>query len=105
VAANPVVSVGLEEGHGQIEFHITLTTPISITWTDGSTTTTNQFGVQLGSLKDNQATPVAIYALTGNMVRAGWNYFLIEGDDSHGIHNPGFAQAVLNATMAQDLSN
>lgn len=105
VTANPVTAVGIEEGHGQIEFHLTLTTPITITWTDGSTTTTNQFGVQLGSLKDNQATPVALYALSGNMVRAGWNYFLIEADDSKGIHNPTFAQQVLNNTLAKDLSN
>jgi hypothetical protein len=105
VATNPVVSVGIEEGHGQIEFHITLTSPITITWTDGSTTTTNQFGVQLGSLKDNQGTPAVLYALSGNMVRAGWNYFLIEGDQSLGIHNPIFAQQVLNSTLAQDLSN
>lgn len=105
VVANPVASVGLEEGHGQTEFVITLTTPISIPWTDGSTTTTNHFGVQLGSLKDNQATPAALYALSGNMVRACWNYFLLEGDGSKGLHNPSFAQAVLNATLAQDLSN
>ncbi len=105
VATNPVVSVGIEEGHGQIEFHITLTSPITITWTDGSTTSTNQFGVQLGSLKDNQSTPAVLYALSGHMVRAGWNYFLIEGDQSLGIHNPIFAQQVINGTLAQDLSN
>jgi len=105
VASNPVVSVGIEEGHGQIEFHITLTSAITITWTNGSTTSTNQFGVQLGSLKDNQGTPAVLYALSGNMVRAGWNYFLIEGDGTKGIHNPIFAQQVLNSTVAQDLSN
>jgi hypothetical protein len=50
-------------------------------------------------------TPVALYSLTGNMVRAGWNYFLVEGDQSKGLHNPSFVNAVLNATVRKDLSN
>ena len=50
------------------------------------------------------ATPAAIYALSGNFVRAGWNYFLVEGDQSEGLHNPSFVTAVLNATLARDLS-
>jgi hypothetical protein len=62
------------------------------------------FGVQMGALKDNQATPVALYSLSGNLVRAGWNYFLVEGDQSKGLHNPSFVQAVLDATLRKDLS-
>ncbi len=110
-AANPVVSVGIEEGHGQIEFHLTFTNPISIQFVDGtgaavgSPKSMTSFGVQLGALKDNQATPVALYALSGNMVRAGWNYFLIEGDQSMGLHNPTFVQQVLNNTLAKTLTN
>lgn len=69
------------------------------------TKTTNEFGVQLGQFKDNQTTPVAQYALTGNLIRAGWNYFLIEGDQSLGLHNPSSVTAVLNTTIARDLSN
>jgi hypothetical protein len=101
VSTNPVTHVEVVEGHGQIEFHITLTNSIDIPYPVPAYT--DNFGVQLGSLKDG--SNVVIYALSGNMVRAGWNFFLIEGDGSKGIHNPSFAQAVLNATLAKDLSN
>ena len=63
------------------------------------------FGVQMGSLKDNQATPQALYGLSGNMVRAGWNFILIQKDGSKGLHNPSFVNAVLSASVRKDLSN
>ncbi len=56
-----------------------------------------------GSVKDG--ANVVVYALSGNFVHAGWNYFLIHGDGSRGLHNPSFATAVLNTTLAKDLSN
>jgi hypothetical protein len=46
-----------------------------------------------------------LYTLAGNFVRADWNYFLIEGDGTKGLHNPSFAAAVLNNTIAKDLAN
>lgn len=101
--ANPIVATKLVEVHGQVGLTITLTNEITIPYPTPKTT--KEFGVQLGSLKDNQATPVALYSLSGNFIRAGWNYFLIEGDQSHGLHNPTFASAVLNTTAAQNLSN
>jgi len=109
VVANPVTSVGIEEGHGQIELVLTLTNAISIQFVDssgnpsGAPKTMTRFGVQLGSLKDNAST--VVYALTGNFVRAGWNYFLVHGDGTEGIHNPSFVFGVLAATMAQDVTN
>ena len=33
------------------------------------------------------------------IAKAGWNYFLIHGDGSEGIHNPGFTIDVLNASI------
>ncbi|MHB8872269.1 MAG: carboxypeptidase regulatory-like domain-containing protein [Myxococcaceae bacterium] len=110
VVANPVIHVGIVEGHGQVEFHLEFATPISIQFLDsagnpaGAPRSVTEFGVQMGSLKDNAATPAALYAASSNMTRAGWNYFLIEGDHSLGLHNPTFAQQVLTNTMAQDLS-
>ncbi len=108
--ADPVVGVQVEEIHGQIGFVITLTSAITIPFVDASgnaagSQSLSTFGVQLGDLKDNAATPAALFALSGNMVRAGWNYFLIEGDQSKGIHNPSFVQQVLNASLGKDLSN
>ena len=111
-AANPIASATLYEVHGQIGFNITLTTAIDVQLVDGGTgaksgavKSMKTFGVQLGQFKDIQATPVALYALSGNLVRAGWNYFLVEGDSSLGLHNPTFVQEVLAATLAKDLSN
>lgn len=110
-STNPVVSVGIEEIHGQLGVVLKLTTAVSVQFVDaagspsGAPKSLTDLAVQLGSLKDNQATPVALFGLSGNLVRAGWNYFLIEGDHSFGLHNPTFAQTTLNATLAQDLSN
>ncbi|HEU0034327.1 MAG TPA: carboxypeptidase regulatory-like domain-containing protein [Kofleriaceae bacterium] len=108
-AVNPIVSVKLEEIHGQVGLLITLRDAIEIPFVTGAgapapSKTTATFGVQLGAVKDNAATPVAVYSLTGNFVRAGWNYFLIEGDQSKGLHNPSFVTAVLNNTLAKNLS-
>ncbi|HEU4731404.1 MAG TPA: carboxypeptidase regulatory-like domain-containing protein [Kofleriaceae bacterium] len=126
VKDNPVTAVGIEEIHGQIGFVLTLTSDITITYVDSAgkpklTVTGKTFGVQMGALMDNPAppaTPAALYKYTATdaannpipcttcrMVRAGWNYFLVEGDQSKGLHNPSFVNAVLNATLAQDLSN
>jgi formate-dependent nitrite reductase cytochrome c552 subunit len=110
VVANPVTSVGVEENHGQIGFVLHFAQPITVPFVDASgapapSKTLTSFGVQMGAIKDNQATPVALYALSGKLVRAGWNYFLVEGDQSKGLHNPSFVNAVLNTTLHQDLSN
>ena len=109
VVANPVTSVGIEEIHGQIGLVLTFATPITVPFVDGTgapapSKSMLTFGVQMGALKDNAATPASIYALSGNFVRAGWNYFLIEGDQSKGLHNPSFVQAVLDSTNRQNLS-
>jgi hypothetical protein len=107
--ANPIVSASFVEVHGQVSLDITFTNAMTVPYIDTTGApqpkTTNELAVQLGALKDNQATPAVLYALTGNFVRAGWNYFLIEGDGSKGLHNPSFALAVLNASVAKDLSN
>jgi len=56
-----------------------------------------EFYSQIGSVMDASGKPVIA---TGDVIiRAGWNFFLIEGDDSFGIHNPRFARTVLLATL------
>ena len=102
VSANPITGIEVESGHGQIEFAITLTTPIEIIWTDASTTTTNMFGVQLQSLRDG--SDILVYDYTGNMTRACWNYLIIKTDLSKGVHNPSFVSNVLMTTTEKDLS-
>jgi len=110
VATNAITSVTLEEIHGQIGFVINLATPAMVQLVDasgnpsGAPVSKTALEVQMGSIKDTSSTPKALYALGGNLVRAGWNYFLIESDQSKGIHNPGFAITVLDNTIAKDLS-
>jgi hypothetical protein len=53
----------------------------------------------------NKLCIACVYPLSGKLVRAGWNYFLIEGDQSKGIHNPSFATTVLNKTLSQILND
>ena len=52
---------------------------------------------QLGSVVDAAGKPV--FPTSDVLVRASWNYFLIEGDDSFGVHNPRWARTVLLATL------
>ena len=104
-ATNPVTDVEIASG-SRLTFKIVLTTPIDITYVnDDSTTetvTTNTFDVQLEFLRDG--TDTVVYALSGNMVRACWNYLLIKQDLSEGVHNPSFVSNVLLTTTGKDLS-
>jgi hypothetical protein len=91
------------EVHGQIGHTYTLTAPITVT-VSGVSYTVKSFEVGIGSIFSNAAMSTNVYGLSGNMVRAGWNYYLIEGDQSKGIHNPSFAANVLKASLIKDLS-
>lgn len=109
VVGNPVTSVQISEIHGQIGFILNFANPITVNFVTGSgaaagSKNMTSFGVQLGAFKDGAGTNT-LYALSGNMVRAGWNYFLVEGDQSKGLHNPTFVTAVLNNTIAKDVTN
>ena len=79
-----IVSVDLAEIHGQQGVKFNLRSGAA--WYS-----------QLGSVMDASGRPV--FATADPIVRAGWNYFLIEGDDSFGVHNPRFARTVLLATL------
>jgi len=101
---NKYTSVSVGEVHGQIGFIYKLTTPVTVT-VAGVNYTFSSFEVGMGSIYRDAPMTVVAYTLSGNLVRAGWNYFLIEGDQSKGIHNPSFDTAVLNNTLSKDLSN
>ncbi|MDR7402237.1 MAG: hypothetical protein QN155_08425 [Armatimonadota bacterium] len=83
---NPALIVSVEpvEIHGQQGLKFTLR--------DGGA-----WYSQLGSVLDAAGKPV--FPTSDPIVRVGWNYFLIEGDDSFGVHNPRFARTVLLATL------
>lgn len=102
--SNKYAKVENTEVHGQIGQTYTLTNPVTFT-VGGVNYTVKSFEVGIGSIFSNSAMTTNVYALSGNMVRAGWNYYLIEGDQSKGIHNPSFATSVIRASLAKDLSN
>jgi mono/diheme cytochrome c family protein len=52
---------------------------------------------QLGELKD--AAGNRSFATNDVIVRAGWNYFLLHGDGSEGIHNPRFYRQTILTTL------
>lgn len=101
--SNKYASIVNTEVHGQIGQTYTLAAPITVT-VSGVNYTVKSFEVGIGSIYSNAAMTTNVYALSGNMVRAGWNYYLIEGDQSKGIHNPSFATNVIKASLAKDLS-
>ncbi|HXF82332.1 MAG TPA: hypothetical protein VNN19_06245, partial [bacterium] len=84
VDGNQVTAIHLTEIHGQIG--------LKLTTRDG-----RELYSQIGSVVDAAGKPVV--ATNDLIIRAAWNYFLIEGDDSLGIHNPRFARTVLLATL------
>jgi len=96
-----IVSLMPTEPHGQQGYEIIFKQPVSFTYSpEGETShtisiTTAQ--VQLGNITNDGEN--AVIAPSDPLVKAGWNYFLLEGDGSGGIHNPSFVQAVLNATI------
>ncbi|MDR7522266.1 MAG: hypothetical protein QN168_07380 [Armatimonadota bacterium] len=52
---------------------------------------------QLGELRDAAGRPT--FATSDPIVRAGWNYWLVEGDGSFGVHNPRFVRQVILTTL------
>ncbi len=71
---------------------------IGVTFTDDT-------GVGLTRLTDvdvvrPDGSTVAVYnVVSANLLKAGWNWNLVNSDGSLGIHNPGFIDAVLDASI------
>jgi hypothetical protein len=80
----PVYRVEILSIAGQIAFKMTLT--------DGTVLYS-----QLGDIKDEKGE--ALFSTKDPVVRAAWNYLLIQNDGSKGIHNPTYVRQVLLATL------
>ena len=88
-----VTAVEFVEWHGRSAMNITIgDTVIEGVRLGSDTLVTDAAGTELGTLLDSPAGQV--------IAKAGWNFFLIEGDGSHGVHNPSFTMDVINATIA-----
>lgn len=97
-----IAAVEPTEPHGQQGFIIKFKSPLTFTYKPAGeashTVSLTEAEVRLGDITTDGKT--ALIATTDTLVKAGWNYFLIEGDGSEGIHNPAFVNAVLDATIA-----
>jgi hypothetical protein len=100
ISKDNIVSIEPVEPHGQQGFLITLKTGVNVTYKPTGaehTSLLTQIEVQLGDITTDGKT--AVIAPTDPLVKAGWNYFLLHGDGSKGVHNPGFASNVINASL------
>jgi hypothetical protein len=59
--------------------------------------TGRRIATQIGELRDAQGRPS--FATSDPIVKAGWNFWLLEGDGSWGVHNPRFVRHVVNTTL------
>ncbi len=81
-----VSAVELTESHGRIAMNITIGDQTIEHVRIGSDT-----AVGSGTLIDSPAGQL--------IAKTGWNYFLVEGDGSDGVHNPSFVLAVIKAAV------
>jgi len=86
------------EPHGQQGFIIQFKNAISVTYkvAPEHTVSVKEIQIQLGDFSADGKT--ALIPITDPLVKAGWNYFLIHGDGSEGVHNPTFVKEVLEAS-------
>ncbi len=105
---NSITSATLMEDSSNID--IKLANALQIQWTDGAApVSVNEFIISLTSIKSDDGTgttPTTTYpiSLTGNLAKGIWNYITLYREGSFGIHNPGFTNLVIGATMSQDLT-
>ncbi len=101
ISKSNVKSVEPTEIHGTTTFIFKLAAPVDVTYSPSGepphTISLGEVQVQLGDIASGNA---AIIATTDPLVEAAWNYFLIESDSSQGVHNPGFVNDVLDASVA-----
>jgi ribosomal protein L31 len=81
-----VTAVELTESHGRMAMNVTVGDQTYENVRLGSDT-----AVGSGSLLSSEAGQA--------IAKAGWNYFLIEGDSSKGVHNPTFVLDVIDASL------
>jgi len=97
-----IASVEPTEPHGQQGFIFKFKTPVTFTYAPAGegahVVVMDEAEVQLADITPDGKT-VALIPASDPLVKAGWNFFLIEGDGSEGVHNPSFVFDVLNASI------
>ena len=96
-----IVSAEPTEPHGRQGFILKFASPVEVTYApddeDPHTLSLSEAEVQLGDITTDGET--AVIAEDDPLAKAGWNYFLLHGDGSHGIHNPSFTMDVIWASI------
>lgn len=109
VPLSNIIGVAPVEVHGQQGFIVRFSTPVSFTYSASDTQNLTQAQVQLGDFTTDAAGTVKLIAVrdpanpqstASPLVKAGWNYFLIHGDGSKGVHNPTFIHEALSGAKA-----
>lgn len=102
ISKSNIASLEPTEPHGQQGFIIKFKTPVNFTYNPTGesphTMSLTEAEVRLGDITTDGRT--ALIAVSDVLVKVGWNFFLIEGDGSFGIHNPSFANEVIDASIA-----
>jgi len=97
-----IVSAEPTEPHGRQGFILMFESPVEVTYApedeEPHTLSLTQAEVQLADITSDGET--AVIDEDDPLVKAGWNYFLIHGDGSGGVHNPSFIMDVIKASIA-----
>lgn len=103
LSKNNVASLEATEPHGQQGFFVNLKTAVDASYTptgeSAHTMSVTKLEVQLGDFYTDSAGKTTAMKNTDNLVKAGWNYFLIHGGSGEGVHNPTFTFEVLEASI------
>ncbi len=102
ISKDNIVSAEPTEPHGQQGFILKFKNPVNVTYSPPGesphTLSLSQIQVQLGDFSGDGGK-TSLFPLTDKLLQAGWNYFLIHGDSSKGVHNPAFVNQVLDASI------
>jgi len=74
---------------------LTLPAKVEVTWSDGSKTSVSEVYVTSADLASGGK---AVFKTSDLLMKASWNHRALVEDGSHGVHNPAFYQAVIDAT-------
>ncbi|OGO19226.1 MAG: hypothetical protein A2144_08795, partial [Chloroflexi bacterium RBG_16_50_9] len=97
-----IAAIEPTEPHGQQGYFLKFKSTVNVTYAPAGeaphTVSLTVAEVQLGDITTDGKT--AVIAVNDILIQAGWNYFLIHGDGSEGVHNPTFTNNVLDASIA-----
>jgi hypothetical protein len=96
-----IVSAEPTEPHGRQGYILHLAEAVDADFAptdeDPYTLSLTEVVVQMADITTDGET--AVIAENDALVMAGWNYFLLHGDGSHGVHNPSFTLEVIRASI------